>query len=111
MEGFDECPEQRANAFASTEDFHQTHDTKEPKEIDTDHVRTRLQAKDVHRSIAYPSDSTDRDDVTVDDIDQTANDDDEVTAIRWIAEVILETNEQHCYRVDGNRRQPFLTLM
>ena len=110
MEGFDEGPEQRSNAFASTEDFHQAHDTKQPKEIDADHVRTRLRAKNSHRSVLWPSHSTDRDDVTVDDIDQAANDDDEVAAIRWIAEVILETNEQRCYRPDGSRRQSFLTL-
>jgi hypothetical protein len=52
-------------------------------------------ANEENRSNAHhdQSDNTHRDDVTIDNIDQTADDDDEITTVRWITEVILERRE------------------
>ena len=59
-------------------------------------------------------DRTYRDDVRVDDIDQTADDDDEITTIRWITEIILERETSRRDGVDrsasiGGRRVTTLT--
>ena len=39
-------------------------------------------------------DRTYRDNVRVDDIDETADDNDEITTVRWITEIILERERQ-----------------
>lgn len=31
LKGFDECPQQRTNTFTTAQQFHQTHNTKQPK--------------------------------------------------------------------------------
>ena len=45
LKWFDECPEQSSNAFATTQHFHQAHHTKQTKEIDADHIRSRLRRR------------------------------------------------------------------
>ena len=40
---------------------------------------------------------TDRDDITVNDIDQTTNDNNKIATIRWITEIILRNKEKEIH--------------
>ena len=42
LEGFDEGPEESADALAFAEQFHEPHDTEETEEVNGDHVPSRL---------------------------------------------------------------------
>ena len=99
MEAFNESPKQRSNAFAPRQQLHQSHDTKQSKEIDRNYASSLLSARR-HRLLTRH-----RVHLRIDDVDEASEDNDEIENVPSVAKVIFKAKcgefEDKFEREDG----------
>lgn len=80
LEGLDECPQQRPDALAPTQEFHQSHDTEESEKVYRNDARRLRNAAGVFRLI----------NLRVNDVDETSEHNYEVEDIPGVPEIVFE---------------------